>query len=358
MKKGFLFIFVFLMALGDLAGCARQEPPEATPLTPAVTVGSTPAPTASPTPAASPSPEVSAAPQTSAAPEYRFSPPAKLAEGEKSVLIVYDADKDVRREMTLEDYLCAVVAGEMAGDFPPEALRAQAVVARTFLVNFLTEKGRSALDPQADISTDVEESQAFEEAAVTDAVREAVRSTAGRILTYEGEAIHAWFHAASGGMTATAREGLGYTRTATPYIVPVESDESGAPEEVRRWSASFSRAEVEAAVTAVLGYTPKFDTVKAGEKGPSGRVMTVDFSGVAVSAPALRLTLGSTKMRSTLLDSLIWKDDTLTLSGRGYGHGVGLSQWGARAMAEAGEDAETILAHYYPGADWLLAWGN
>jgi len=148
MKKVF-YVFAALMLL--LSGCSfGEETPRTTPK-PTQMAQSRIAPTASPTPA----------------PE-NFLLPDALKEGGESLLRVYDVQAEKMLEMQAEAYLVQVVAGEMPAGFPEEALKAQAVVARTFLVNFLTTKGGSQVYPGADISTDIEESQAFAAGACID----------------------------------------------------------------------------------------------------------------------------------------------------------------------------------------------
>ena len=95
--------------------------------------------------------------------------------------------------------------------------------------------------------------------------------------------------------------------------------------------------------------TGKVTSLEIGKQGDSGRAITFIVNGKEVSAPALRLRLGGTQFKSTLLESIEVKGDTITFSGRGYGHGVGMSQWGAYGMAEEGANAQEIVQHYFKG---------
>jgi len=96
--------------------------------------------------------------------------------------------------------------------------------------------------------------------------------------------------------------------------------------------------------------------VEIAERGESGRATVLSFSGTGVSANALRIALGSTKFRSTVLEQVEWDGNVLRLRGRGYGHGVGMSQWGASAMAQGSREYPEILAHYYPGTELTGVW--
>src|SRR5690606_40029400 len=118
---------------------------------------------------------------------------------------------------------------EMLDGWPKAAYAAQAMVARTFAVQYLERHGGRR------ISTDFEEAQAYQPHKVTDLIREAVDATRGRVITYEGEPIHAWFHAYAGGETASAREGLAFEEEEPPYIHSITLEPNPlVPEEYQR----------------------------------------------------------------------------------------------------------------------------
>lgn len=246
------------------------------------------------------------------------------------------------RQLPMEEYLMGVVAAEMDPSWPTEALAAQAIIARTFTMRKLQAGGLPARG--ADASTDPEEFQAYNADRINDRVREAVRRTRGEIITHQGQPILAWFHASSGGRTATAEEGLGFTDEPTPYIKVV--DDLDETEDIR-WSRDFTAQEIMRASAAVGGPGGELRSIGSGRKGPSGRLTTIIINGSHVPAPEFRLALGSTTMRSTLIDEIRHQGNTVTLRGRGFGHGVGMSQWGAWVMAQRGRSAEEIVSFYY-----------
>ena len=283
--------------------------------------------------------------------------PDRLAKNESGVpmLKVYDVKNEKLETLSVEDYLPAVLAGEMAGDWPLEALKAQAILARTFVLQFVSQK-KSMYDG-ADISTDIKEAQAYDAAGVNARIREAVKETRGEVLNAGGELPYAWFHAHSGGLTARAKEGLDYEKAEPGYtqcVKGMENDE--APAEAANWQAAFSTDEVIAAAKASGVSVDKVESIAVGERGESGRAETLLISGQSVSAPAFRIAIGSTKMRSCLIESLRVEDGQVKMSGKGYGHGVGMSQWGAYAMAKAGKTAEEIVTHYFQGVTIDRAW--
>jgi stage II sporulation protein D len=261
------------------------------------------------------------------------------------------------KKIKMEEYLEGVVAAEMDPSWPEEALAAQAILARTFTLKKIQEGGVKARG--TDASTSVEEFQAYDPSRIQQRVKKAVQRTRGEVVTYRGKLINGWFHADGGGRTAaSAAEGLDYRKEETPYIRSVE--DPGAritlPEN-RSWTVSFPLPQVREAVQKVAGQDPgQISQVEILERGPSGRATKIRVGAVTLSAPALRLALGSDKMRSTFLESLTIKDGSLIMKGKGYGHGVGMSQWGARALAEEGKKAEEIIRYFFQGVQIEKRW--
>jgi stage II sporulation protein D len=278
---------------------------------------------------------------------------------EQIKLKVYDIKTKSVSEMSLNDYLCGVLAGEMRQDWPAEALRAQAIIARTFLFRFLTENKASSVSPAADISTDPKESQAFDASGVNDNIRNAVRDTSGLVIAYQGKFINAWFHSASGGVTADAVEGLNYKEGNPPYIQSVQSDESQAPKEFTEWQGSFTTDEISAALSKMsLGMEGEISSFAIGKKGPSGRAETFVINGQDVPAPDFRTAMDPVKFRSTFITSLSFDGSKLKVTGKGFGHGVGMPQWGAFQMASSGKKADEIIKHYFKDVNIVDLWNK
>ena len=267
---------------------------------------------------------------------------------EEPVITLYLHETDETVSLPLEEYLCGVVAAEMAVDWPQEALAAQAIMARTFTLEKILSGGVPARG--TDASTDVAEFQAYDATKINEAVQLAVRETRGLVVRSEGELIKAWFFADGGGLTAASSlEGLGYDKEPTPYIHSVEDPgQTLADNPNKAWQAAFPLETLQAALKELTGRELAAPTsVSIAEYGPSGRATKLSFDGYVVSAPALRLALDSTQMKSTLLTSAKISDGALLLEGKGYGHGVGMSQWGARAMAEEGKSADEIIRYFF-----------
>ncbi|MBR3742398.1 MAG: SpoIID/LytB domain-containing protein [Clostridia bacterium] len=262
------------------------------------------------------------------------------------ILRVYQVDEEQTIEMDLETYLQGVLAGEMKNDWPLEALKAQAILARTFVLKFCTEK--ESKYQGADISTDIEEAQAYDATGINDRIEQAVRETKGMVLSYHGELPYAWFHAHSGGVTERAVEGLHYEKEEPGYTKVVQGrDSSLAPDDAKEWTAEFTEEEFLSAAKKAGWQGSGLESLEIGQKGESGRAVTVRINGQSVSAPELRLALDASKMRSTLLTELKAENGRVMMSGKGYGHGVGMPQWGAYGLAEEGKTAEEIVHAYF-----------
>ena len=283
--------------------------------------------------------------------------PERLSIGKDGVptLTVHDVSKKKNAEMDIETYVAGVVAGEMKNDWPMEALKAQAILARTFVLKFCQDKASKY--EGADISTDVAEAQAYAPDSVNARVRQAVDETRGMALSWQGEYPNAWFHAHSGGMTELPSVALEYNGGDPEYLKPIASRESEkAPERAKRWTARFTREQVAQACAGAGVQVGAVEAVELGEKGESGRAKTLLVNGKAVSAPSFRIRIGANKLKSTLIDSVRTEGDEIIFEGRGFGHGVGLSQWGAYQMAEEGRTAQQILAKYFPGVGIVELW--
>ena len=258
--------------------------------------------------------------------------------------------------LPLEEYLIGVVAAEMPASFEQEALKAQAVAARTYLLSRMSH--RSGSHPDADVCTDPacctawsgQDAQKARWGTDYEANRaklcRAVSETAGVYLVWQGEPIQAVFHAASAGQTAASGE----LWNALPYLISVPSPETAA--DVPNYVSTVAVSAEDFRQT-ILQAAPQADLSgdASGWLGmqtltESGRVDTLTIGGVCLSGQTLR-TLFS--LRSAMF-TLEYAGGDFRFTVSGYGHGVGMSQYGANVMARQGADYAAILAHYFPGA--------
>ena len=243
--------------------------------------------------------------------------------------------------LSLEDYLRGVVPKEMPSSWNIEALKAQTVAARTFAL-FQIEKHQDELwDVMATVMSQVYGGKSAETVSSDRAVRE----TSGQILTYNQRPILAYFHSNSGGNTDATQEVFG---TELPYLEGV-NDPYSTGTKADTWEANFSIEQINSALASdgITGVT----NLSPAQTSPWGRVNRIRFQTTngskELSANTVRLRLGSTVMKSTWWQ-VTNQNSQWHFQGRGYGHGVGMSQWGAKAMADQGNDYLMILKHYYP----------
>jgi stage II sporulation protein D len=253
----------------------------------------------------------------------------------------------------LESYVAGTILREAYARWGLEVLRAQAVVTRTYaLYQALRRKG-DAWDVTAGTSSQVYGGQS---AAGAEALR-AARDTVGQYLAYGGSPILAAFHSASGGITASAEEVWGKP---LPYLarVSVEGEEA-SPD--TSWSARITRAQLRRALAALGIRVGEVRQVIVEERSASGRARMLRVRGSAGSARVegrhLRSALGERLVRSTRFEVRAVAGG-FQLTGSGYGHGVGMSQWGARALVQRGASYRDVLAYFYPGATLQPAAGR
>lgn len=249
--------------------------------------------------------------------------------------------------MELDSYLLGVVLAEMPVEFEEEALKAQAVAARTCALQCTWQKEKH---PGSAICTDSKCCQAYisVEEYVRDGgtqediarIKAAVDDTAGQVLTYDGQLIEATYFSCSGGRTEDA---LAVWGTEVPYLQSVVSPgEEGA--EIFSNTVTFSAAEFAACLGRNLQGTPS-QWLGTVTRTRGGGVATMLLAGKSYTGTQLRslLSLNSTAFTMTA------DDDSVTVTTSGRGHRVGMSQYGADAMAVRGSDYGEILAYYYPG---------
>ena len=263
-----------------------------------------------------------------------------------------DGRIQVLNRIAIEDYVASTVGGEMSPSWPQEALRAQAVAARTYVLHEAAKRRSLDFDVRATAASQVYRGIGAE----TPQTRAAAEATRGEVLTFRGEPILAVFHSTAGGRTATAAEVWGEDR---PYLKSVEvEEEEDAPHTY--WRTEFTREDLGRVFAADGVAADPLDGIAVTRRTRSGRVERLELrSGGRVEelrGRAVRDLASSLGLRSTLFDVKTTRDG-FAFVGSGYGHGVGMSQWGARAMAKRGDAYPRILARFYPGTR-LVRWST
>lgn len=274
---------------------------------------------------------------------------------------VFRFAKSKIEKVQFEDYLVGVVAAEMPADFQEEALKAQALTARTYIVHRLITKDTLGVPKGAQVN-DTQDHQVYmndNEQHIAwgkdydwkkKKVVEAVRSTSGQILTYEGKPIDALFFSTSNGYTENSED---YWSGSIPYLRSVSSPwDKNSPKFNSQKVISVS--EFEKRLGVKVGSAKTIGNVI--EKTAGKRVAKVNFNGKVLSGKDIREKLD---LKSS---DFVWerKGNNIIISTKGFGHGVGMSQYGANGMAEEGKTYKDIVKHYYKdveitSADNLIA---
>ncbi len=260
-----------------------------------------------------------------------------LPDGDRGLVVV--------NEVELEDYLRGVVGREMPASWPPEALRAQAVAARTFA---LLLRARSTPRPY-DLTAGTGDQVYSGIEAEHPSVDEAVQATAGLVLTFRGVLARTFFHASAAGHTEDVS--VVWPGIDEPYLkgLRLPFDDAGPR---HRWESVLSFQGLEDLLQRAGHEIRDVRQLKTRGKTPSGRVAQVVIQhqggSLKLSAHRFRHLVGPSRIRSTFF-RLEVGGRRIRFLGVGNGHGVGMSQWGAYQMAKEGKSFEEILAFFYPG---------
>jgi len=250
--------------------------------------------------------------------------------------------------VALEDYLRGVLSKEAPDEWPGEALRAIAIAARTYALYQRLTKVAAPYDVTGDVMSQDYGGKSAEKAATT----RAVKATAGLILLSEGKLFPAFYHSTCGGMTEHAR-------VMGPFdLEPLRGGIlctfcSASP--FYRWQRRLTKAEIGWALRksrhGSLGMIRTFEVTKRTAAGRAEEILITGSTGLAkLIGYDLRALFGFDRIRSPFF-SVVLQDDAFLLEGHGWGHGVGLCQWGAAELARRGILAREILAYYYPTAE-------
>jgi stage II sporulation protein D len=260
----------------------------------------------------------------------------------------YNGDLEIKKDSSglhiissipFEKYVEGVVASESGKEWEIEALKAQAVISRTYAVFHKLANGSKEFHLTSGVLD-----QVYKEGSTDPLITYAVSETEDEVLTYNGEPVESFYHSICYGSTELPEEVWGKSY---PYLTPVECNSKETPYE--NWQRRFSAEDLEKA-TDIKGIMD----INIASLTTTGRVKAVtivskeDNAVNELKATDLRKLLGYEKLPST--DFKITKDALgIVFEGRGWGHGVGLCQWGALEMAREGKDYKEILSHYYPG---------
>ena len=243
----------------------------------------------------------------------------------------------------LEQYLYSVLGAEMSANYPAEALKAQAVAARTYALYRSQSTSKKLFD--VDNTQDSQVYRGLDSEA--DTTQAAVNATLGQIMTYQGKPILAVFHAASGGHTENVED---IWSDRVPYLRGVPDYDLDTPGSL--WSKTITASELSKSLkinnikSIVPDRTTQFGSVVSLKiTGDKEQILPGSQLRTALKLRSLRFTISATP-------------NGFTFNGKGYGHALGMSQWGAYNLAQQGTKYQNILAHYYSGVELGKVTGN
>lgn len=275
---------------------------------------------------------------------------------------VYRHASGITESVKFEDYVAGVVAGEMPADFEMEALKAQAVAARTYSLSKIIRSGDGGNpnhpsapvcdDTHCQVYRDPDELSRIKSSEWMDTgwskIKSAVESTKGQLMYYQDELVEQpLFHSSSGGKTENSEDVF---VSAVPYLRSVDSTfESSAPhynEQVEIPLSEFSQ-KIKKGHSSLDTKSVNKNSIKILERSSGGRVASLQVGNLTLKGREIREIFG---LRSANFTVSV-QESTVLFTTDGYGHGVGMSQWGANGMAQAGYKYTDILMHYYTGVE-------
>jgi stage II sporulation protein D (peptidoglycan lytic transglycosylase) len=259
-------------------------------------------------------------------------------------IVPFDKGLLIIDELPLEDYLVGLINCEISSQWPIEAIKAQAVVARSYALFQMEARKNAPYQLESSVLDQVYDGCDIEDSRAARGVKE----TAGEVLTFDDRIIQAFYHSNCGGHTEASENVWGYP---LPYLQGVVCNyclTSGAV----KWEQSISLRKLESQLKSSGYQISRLTDLVPGRRNRSGRLsdlVLVSAKGLqTVPATAFRKAIGYSVIKSTNFEVKI-SGDNVIFTGVGYGHGVGLCQWGAKQRAEDGFDYREILSYYYPG---------
>jgi stage II sporulation protein D len=262
----------------------------------------------------------------------KYSGDLQVWKGEKGLYII--------NEIALEDYVKGVVAAEVGSQWDIEALKAQAVAARTYA---LYQRVSSISSKMHYHLTSTVLHQAYRGSNIPASIAKAVDETKGEVLMYEGSPIAAFYHSTSVGMTEDPIDVFGKSY---PYLKSVETSCKLSP--YFMWEKRIPSAAIEKAMDVSGLKDIVIDAYTASNRVKVFKLVT-ETGEVEVSGNDFRKDIGWDELPSTMITDIAKDGAVYIFDGKGYGHGVGMSQWSALEMAKAGKSYREILSTFYPG---------
>jgi len=257
----------------------------------------------------------------------------------------------VINELGIDEYLKGVLPKEMGKGWPIEALKAQAVISRTYALRNMGSYSKKGYDLSADVGSQVYGGKS----AHTPESDQAVNETANEVLTFNGKLADTFFHADSGGYTENISNVWSSVKNPPNYLKGKPDKFSKKGGSYKIWETKISKSELENKLTLAGYKVGEIEKIKVEGKNSSGRALNIKIyhsNGILlIQGSKFRMAVSPWQIKSTLIDEIVRMDNAFKFRGKGWGHGVGLSQDGAKVMAKENYNYREILHFYYPGTN-------
>lgn len=264
---------------------------------------------------------------------------AELSNADKGVLVI--------NQLPLEDYLVGLINCEISSAWPIEAVKAQAVIARTYALNRKAARIKAPYHLESSVIDQVYDGSLIEDSRA----RRAVSDTQGEVIIHGGGVIQAFYHSNCGGKTEAAENVWG---ASLPYLKGVDCEYCLTSSAASAWEQKLSLAQIEEKLRAAGHKLSGLTDIRPGAQNSRGRLKSVSLvaakGGLSLTGDQFRKVIGYGVIKSTRFTVKIYNGEA-SFSGTGNGHGVGLCQWGAKQRAIDGFGYREILSYYYPGTE-------
>jgi stage II sporulation protein D len=261
----------------------------------------------------------------------------------------------VVNEITMEDYICGILSREASPDWPLESLKSQAVISRTYALRNLNKHDKEGFDLCNQTHCQVYGGVESENERTTPAVE----STRGEVLLYDGEPANTLFHASCAGHLENPVNVWSLDQPCPRYLAG-RADRFCGTNPHSSWKNRISADQIKAKLRKAGYAIGDIQNIKMSGRSGSDRVKLLKIKHskgtLSLSAAKFRLIVDSWLVKSTVLTGLSRRGNSFEFRGKGWGHGVGLCQWGAKVMGEKGYTYEKILDYYYPGTKLEQYW--
>jgi len=264
---------------------------------------------------------------------------------------VFDNKIFVINELEIDEYLKGVLPKEMGKGWPIEALKAQAVISRTYALRNMGSYSKKGYDLSADVGSQVYGGKS----AHTSESDQAVNETTNEVLTFNGKLADTFFHADSGGYTENISNVWASVKNPPNYLKGKPDKFSKKGGSYKIWKTKISKSELKNKLNSAGYKVGIIEKIKIEGKNSSGRVLNIKIyhsnGTLLIQGSKFRMAISPWQIKSTLIDEIVRMDNAFEFRGKGWGHGVGLSQDGAKVMAKENYNYREILHFYYPGTN-------